>query len=191
MSSALERIHQQIIKCTKCSLSKTRTNPVPGEGNPKAEIMFIGEAPGEQEDLQGRPFVGQAGKFLDKLLKLANLNREDIFITNIIKCRPPKNRDPLPEEIQSCLPYLKEQIRLIKPILIVTLGRYAMYQFLPREFKISQVHGQPKKMVSIKTGESQVYYPVYHPAAALYHENLKKEMEKDFKRIPKVLEKIR
>ena len=187
---SLEDLCQQILKCKKCPLHKGRTNAVPGEGNPKSKIMFLGEAPGKQEDLQGKPFVGQAGKFLDELLKLANLSRENVFITNVVKCRPPENRDPLPEEIQTCLPYLKEQIKLIKPTLIVTLGRHAMYQFLPKEFKISQVHGQPKKMVNTKTGESQVYYPVFHPAAALYHGNLKKDLERDFKKIPRVLEKI-
>ncbi|MCD6528060.1 uracil-DNA glycosylase [bacterium] len=187
----LEILSQKIKQCQKCPLAKTRTKAVPGEGSPKAKIMFIGEAPGKDEDKQGRPFVGQAGKLLDELLKLAELKRQDIFITNIVKCRPPENRDPLLEEIQICLPYLKEQIKLIKPQLIVTLGRHAMYQFLPKEFKISQVHGQPKKMINTKTGESQVYYPVYHPAAALYHNNLKKDLERDFVRIPKILEKIK
>ena len=187
----LFKIAEKIKKCRKCILHKTRTHPVPGEGDPGTKIMFIGEGPGQEEDKQGRPFVGEAGKFLTELLSLAGLKREEVFITNIIKCRPPGNRDPLPEEVESCRDYLKGQIKIIKPILIVTLGRHAMYKFLLSEFKISKVHGQPKEMVNSKTGQSQVYYPVYHPAAALYHGSLRKILEKDFKRIPRVIKKIR
>ncbi|MCK4967508.1 MAG: uracil-DNA glycosylase, partial [Candidatus Aenigmarchaeota archaeon] len=160
----LDKIANEIVKCQKCPLGQQRTKAVSGEGYPNAQIMFVGEAPGKQEDLQGKPFVGTAGKLLDELILLIGLKRKDIFITNIVKCRPPANRDPLPQEIDFCLPYLERQIEIIQPKLIVTLGRHAMYQFLPDRFKISQVHGQPKKMINSKTGVSQVYYPVYHPA---------------------------
>lgn len=186
----LEKIAQQIRRCQKCALCKNRTNTVPGEGNPNTKILFCGEGPGQRENELGRPFVGAAGKFLDELIKLAGFTRQEIFITNVVKCRPPSNRDPLPEEVETCWPYLEAQIKIIKPKLIITLGRHAMYKFLPAHFKISQIHGQPKKMINTKTGDSQVYYPVYHPAAALYHGSLRAALEKDFKKIPRVLKKI-
>lgn len=189
---SLKNIAQEISNCTKCDLHKNRNNTVPGEGDPKAKIMFVGEGPGEREDLKGKPFVGDAGKLLDYFLKLADLKRENIFITNLVKCRPPGNRDPREEEIETCTKlYLQRQIKLIKPLLTVTLGRHAMNHFLPDSLKISKVHGQPKRMVNSKTGESQIYYPVYHPAAVLYHKSLKATIEKDFKKLPKVLEKIK
>lgn len=180
----LEELNQQILKCQKCPLSRTRTNVVPGEGNPKAEIMFIGEGPGKNEDEQGKPFVGAAGKLLDKMLALINLDREDIFIANIVKCRPPGNRDPLPDEVNACWEWLAQQIEIIKPKLIVLLGRHSMDRFLPNQ-KISQIHGQPKRR------GGQVYFPVYHPAAALYRGNLLEDLKRDFLKIPKVLEKIK
>jgi DNA polymerase len=183
MDMNIEELNNQILKCEKCSLSKTRTNVVPGEGSSKAEIMFIGEGPGQKEDELGRPFVGAAGKLLDKLLALMNLKREDIYIANVVKCRPPSNRDPLPEEVEACRPWLDQQIEIIKPKLIVLLGRHSMDRFLPNQ-KISIDHGKPKRR------NGQVYYPIYHPAAALYRNGLLEDLEKDFKRIPKVLEMI-
>lgn len=189
MLNTLEKINQEVKKCTKCSLGKTRQNAVPGEGDPKSEIMFIGEGPGGEEDKQGRPFVGSAGQLLNELLASINLKREDVYIANLIKCRPPNNRDPLPEEMQACWPYLEAQIKIIKPKLIITLGRHAMGHFIPGR-KISEIHGQPKRLVNQETGEKQVYCPIYHPAAALYHGSLKETLFKDFRRIPKVLEKI-
>lgn len=187
---SLTQLNQKISTCTKCPLHKTRTNVVPGAGNPNADIFFIGEGPGKNEDLQGLPFVGRTGKILDELLELINLTRDDVFISNALKCRPPNNRDPKPEEVAACWPYLEKQIEIIKPKLIVTLGRHSMYRFLPSNLKISQVHGQPKKMVNKKTGGSQVYYPIYHPAATIYNRKLKKSLEDDFKKIPKILKKV-
>ena len=154
-----------------------------GEGSSKARIMFIGEGPGKKEDEQGRPFIGEAGKLLDKLLAFIDLKREDIYIANVVKCRPPGNRDPLPEEVEACRPWLDQQIKIIGPKLIVLLGRHSMDRFLPNQ-KISFDHGKPKR----KNG--QVYYPIYHPAAALYRNELFEDLKKDFKRISKVLEII-
>ncbi len=181
--SELAKLNQEITKCTKCLLSKCRTNVVPGEGNSSAEIMFIGEGPGYHEDQQGRPFVGAAGKFLDELLALINLKREDVYIANIIKCRPPGNRDPLPEEVEACASWLDKQVALIRPKLIVLLGRHAMNRFLPK-LSISEVHGQPKRY------RGQVYFPMYHPAAGLYNSSNRPIIEKDFQKIPQVLKKI-
>lgn len=179
----LDDIADLVSKCTRCPLYKEAKNPVPGEGNPKSEIMFIGEGPGEKEDLLGRPFVGAAGKFLEEMLGTLDLKREDVFIANIVKHRPPQNRDPLPQEKEACLPFLLRQIEIIKPVLICFLGRHSMEQFLP-DLKISQVHGQPKRY------QNQVYLPLYHPAAALYHASMKQELIQDFKKIPLVLKKI-
>jgi DNA polymerase len=179
----LEEISQEIQNCKKCSLYKTRTHPVPGEGNPKAEIMLIGEGPGYNEDLQGRPFVGTAGKFLEELLSEIDLKRENVFIGNILKCRPPQNRDPQPQEIAACIPYLKKQINIIKPKLIVTLGRYSLQEFLPGK-SISEVHGK------VSQYNNQVIFPMYHPAGALYRANLKQTIKEDMKKIPKALQTI-
>ncbi|MCK4525225.1 MAG: uracil-DNA glycosylase [Candidatus Andersenbacteria bacterium] len=180
----LGELNNQILKCEKCALCKTRTNVVPGKGSSKAEIMFIGEGPGKKEDEQGIPFIGAAGKLLDKLLALIDLKREDIYIANVVKCRPPENRDPLPEEVEACRPWLDQQIEIIKPKLIVLLGRHSMDRFLPNQ-KISIDHGKPKRR------NGQVYYPIYHPAAALYRNGLLEDLEKDFERIPKVLKIIK
>lgn len=180
----LDNLNKQMLKCQNCKLCETRINVVPGGGNPKAEIMFIGEGPGKKEDEVGLPFIGAAGKLLDKLLAIIELNREDIYIANVVKCRPPQNRDPLPEEVKACKPWLNQQIKIIKPKLIVLLGRYSMDRFLPNQ-KISIHHGQPKKI------GSQVYFPVYHPAAALYRNRLLTDLEIDFKKILKVLAMIR
>jgi len=157
---------------------------VPGEGSSKAEIMFIGEGPGQKEDELGRPFVGQAGKLLDKLIESIGLKREDVYIANVVKCRPPGNRDPLPEEVEACRDWLDKQVEIIKPKLIVLLGRHSMTRFLPN-LKISADHGKPKRRFG------QVYFPVYHPAAALYRNGLLEDLKKDFKKIPKILEMIK
>lgn len=187
--STLEDIRNNIIVCTKCGLSKTRTHAVPGEGNMNADIMFIGEGPGKSEDEQGKPFVGAAGKFLDELLSEIGMNRGDVFITNVVKCRPPGNRDPLDNEIAVCWPYLEAQIKLIKPKLIVTLGRHAMNRFLP-DLKISKVHGQAKRYKGIWS-DKQVYFPMYHPAVALYNGSYREILKADMKKIPKLLSMIK
>ena len=161
-------------------LAATATQLVFGAGNPDAELVFIGEAPGKNEDLKGVPFVGAAGKFLDEMLAMIDLKREDIYITNIVKYRPPNNRDPLPEEKAEFLPYLQEQLAIIKPTIIVTLGRHSMECFLPG-LKISQCHGQPKR----KNG--QVYLPLFHPAAALYNGGMRQTVIDDFMTIPALL----
>ena len=185
---SLEKIVQKIKKCKKCSLYKTRIQAVPGDGNYSAKIMLIGEAPGREEDRRGQPFVGGAGKFLNELIKLAGLKRENIFITNVLKCRPPKNRDPKPNEIKACRPYLEEQIKIIKPKLIVALGRHAMYNFLPESLKISRVHGKVKEL-KIENCKLKIFC-TYHPAAALYQRNLKNVLRKDFRRLAKIFKTL-
>lgn len=186
MSNSIDNLSKKIKKCQKCPLWQQRTQAVPGEGTPKTKIILIGEAPGQEEDKQGRPFCGQAGKLLNKLLKLAGLERPEVFITNIVKCRPPANRDPLPEEIKTCWPWLVEQMKIIKPKLIITLGRHAMNQFLPGQPKISKIHGHLIKLTDKK--RRVVYcYPVFHPAAALYHNQWESLLEKDFKKLKKII----
>jgi DNA polymerase len=181
-------LDENIKQCCSCLLRGTCTQVVPGEGNPEAEIMFIGEAPGAEEDKQGLPFVGAAGKFLNEMLGMINLRREDVFIANILKCRPPGNRDPMPEEVEACWPWLLEQIKTIKPKLIVLLGRHAMERFLPNQ-KISRIHGTAVRREIPEIGR-QVFYALYHPAAALYQGSLRETLMADFKKIPKVLEAI-
>jgi uracil-DNA glycosylase len=181
---ALEEIASSTRTCTACGLCAGRTNAVPGSGNPNAEIVFIGEGPGKNEDEQGIPFCGASGKMLDKLLATIQLDRSDIFITNIVKCRPPENRDPLPQEKDVCTElYLDKQLALIKPKLIVTLGRHALNHFIPN-VKISEVHGQPKRY------KERLYLPLYHPAGALYNSSTRSTLEEDFLLIPKLIEKI-
>lgn len=175
--------------CSACLLRKTCSRVVFGEGSAEAEIMFIGEGPGQKEDETGRPFVGAAGKFLDEMLGIINLKREDIYIANVVKCRPPNNRDPLLEEAAACWPWLLEQIKIIQPKLIVTLGRHSMERFFPDK-KISQLHGT----LIIKTIPGigkQNFYTLYHPAAALYNGSMREVLIQNFKKIPKVLEKIK
>jgi uracil-DNA glycosylase len=184
----IERISQQVVNCKKCGLCKTRINSVPGEGSKTADIMFIGEGPGKNEDLKGMPFVGAAGKFLDTLLESIGLTRADIFITNVVKCRPPANRDPKPDEKKACWSYLVKQIKEIKPKLIVTLGRHAMNTFLPG-FKISEAHGQAKSCKGIWQ-DKQVYFTMYHPAVALYNGSYREILLEDIQGIPKILEKL-
>jgi len=178
--SALTEIYTQIKLCHKCDISRARTNAVPGEGPENAEIMFIGEAPGWNEDKQGRPFVGQAGQFLETLLASINLNRKQVYIANVIKCRPPENRDPLPTEIQNCAPWLEKQVELIKPKMIVTLGRYSMAKYFPGK-TISKIHGTVVKQDGV------IYFAMYHPAAALHQGNLRQVIETDMKKIPGIL----
>lgn len=178
--SELEALAAEVAQCTRCLLHRGRTRAVPGEGPQNAEIMFIGEAPGFYEDQQGRPFVGAAGQFLEELLKEIGLQREQVFIANVIKCRPPGNREPLPEEIEACKPFLDRQIELLHPRLIVTLGRFSMARAFPNA-RISSIHGQPRKIGGV------IYYPMYHPAAALHQPSLRRDVEEDMRRIPELL----
>ncbi len=182
--SELDELHQRIASCPDCDLCRTRNKAVPGEGPPNAELLFVGEGPGFYEDQQARPFVGPAGRFLEELLASIGLRREQVFITNVVKCRPPNNRDPLPGEVDACRKYLERQIELIKPKVIVSLGRYSLAWFFPRD-TISKVHGQAK----VRDG---VYFmPMYHPAAALHAGNMRRVIEEDFKKIPAVLKQAR
>lgn len=181
-SELLMQIHQQIDGCAKCALSEGNTYYVPGMGTQQTDIMLVGEGPGKNEDLQGLPFVGASGKFLDELLGSIGLSREKIYITNVVKCRPPENRDPKPEEIEACDDYLEAQILLINPKIIITLGRFSMAKFLPG-VKISEVHGQPKK----RSSDGRIIFPCYHPAVALYNGGMRTTLKEDFARIPKVL----
>ena len=178
--SALSELHEQIARCQKCGIAKYRTRAVPGEGPEDADIMFIGESPGWNEDQQGRPFVGPAGKFLDELLALINLKRQQVYITNIIKTRPPDNRDPLPQEILNCRPWLQRQIEIIRPKMVVTLGRYSMALFFPKK-SIGKIHGTAEKRDGI------VYYAMYHPAAALHQQSLRETIKADILKIPRLL----
>ncbi|HAI73979.1 MAG TPA: uracil-DNA glycosylase [Candidatus Moranbacteria bacterium] len=185
----LNNLDEQMANCSACILRKTCSRVVFGEGSAEAEILFIGEAPGKKEDELGRPFVGAAGKFLDEMLGIINLKREDVYIVNVCKCRPPQNRDPLPEETAACWPWLLEQIKIIRPKLIVTLGRHSMERFLSDK-KISQLHGTLVIKTIPEIGK-QNFYTLYHPAAALYNGSMRKTLIQDFKKIPKVLEKIK
>jgi uracil-DNA glycosylase family 4 len=181
--SELQDVAEQVRRCTRCLLAKSRSRAVPGEGPENAVLMFIGEAPGFHEDKSGRPFVGAAGQFLEELLASINMNRTDVYITNVIKCRPPGNRDPLPNEIEACQSYLDRQIELIRPRMIVTLGRFSMARAFP-DTRISSVHGQPRKI------EGVLYYPMFHPAAALHQPKLRSTVEQDMARIPQLLADI-
>ncbi|MFA6789995.1 MAG: uracil-DNA glycosylase, partial [Parcubacteria group bacterium] len=163
----MEKLNEEMIACSKCALRKGCNQVVPGEGSADARIVFIGEGPGAKEDQLGRPFVGAAGKFLDEMLEIINLKREDVYIANTVKCRPPQNRDPLDEEKEACWPWLEKQIDLIKPDLIVTLGKHSLEKFLPGQ-KISEVHGKALRRDFPGLGK-QVFFALYHPAAALYN----------------------
>jgi uracil-DNA glycosylase family 4 len=178
--SALAQLCNEIIACRECELANYRTKAVPGEGAEDADLLFIGEAPGWHEDQQGRPFVGPAGQFLDQLLASIGLSREEVYIANVIKCRPPQNRDPLPVEIQSCRKWLDRQIEIIQPEMIVTLGRYSLARYFPNQ-SISKIHGKPRKLQGV------IYYPMYHPAAALHQGSLRQTIETDMLKIPKIL----
>ena len=178
--SVLSELYKEIALCQQCEIAKYRTKVVPGEGSEDAEIMFIGEAPGWHEDQQGRPFVGPAGLYLDELLASINLKREQVYIANVIKCRPQGNRDPLPTEILNCRRWLERQIELIQPKMIVTLGRYSMALFFPGK-SISKIHGAAQKRDDI------IYYAMYHPAAALHQQSLRQTIEADMLKIPSLL----
>ncbi len=169
--------------CQACDLARLRTMVVPGEGAEDADILFIGEAPGLNEDREGRPFIGAAGAFLDELLSSIGLSRNDVYIANVIKCRPQGNRDPLPVEIKACKPWLDQQIELIQPKVIVTLGRYSLARYMPNE-SIGKVHGKPRKIGDV------LCFPMYHPAAALHQGSLRKVIEEDMRRLPQVLRDI-
>ncbi|MBP9752068.1 MAG: uracil-DNA glycosylase [Candidatus Moranbacteria bacterium] len=175
-------------KC-QCTLKETATQAVPGDGSADADILFIGEAPGKNEDLQGIPFVGAAGKFLGEMLASIDLSRDDIYITNVVKYRPPDNRDPTPEEVADCAEWLGEQVALIDPKIIVTLGRHALNRFFPGA-KISEVHGCAFRREIPGIG-TRVFYVLYHPAAALYNGGMRDTLKQDFKKIPKIIEKIK
>ena len=187
-SELLDQIRAEIIEKNICpDLAKEAMNLVMGVGNDNADILFIGEAPGKNEDIQGEPFVGTAGKFLDEMLSQIGLSRSQVYITNIVKYRPPNNRDPLPAEKKAFWPYLVRQVKIIRPKIIVTLGRHSMEYFLP-DRRITQIHGQPKR-VSFG-GEKIVILPLYHPAAALYNASLKETLIDDFQAITKVMKLI-
>lgn len=178
--SALTQLYQEIARCEDCELAKHRTRAVPGDGSEKASIVFVGEAPGWHEDQQGLPFVGPAGQFLDQLLASIGLKRGDVYICNVIKCRPPGNRDPLPNEMQACRKWLDRQLELICPRMIVSLGRYSMATFFPGE-TIGRIHGKARKH-----GDT-IYYAMYHPAAALHQQSLRQVIEADMLKIPSLL----
>jgi uracil-DNA glycosylase family 4 len=181
----LKKLAKQIVVCTKCELHRSRKNAVPGEGPMHAEIMFIGEGPGAREDEQGRPFVGASGKFLDQLLEQAGVTRADVWITNVVKCRPPGNRDPLPDEIEICTSnYLRHQIELVSPSIVVTLGRFSMGLFF-KGAKITQTHGQMRKV------DDRFVIAMYHPAAALHQLSLKSTIMADFAKLPELLKEAR
>ncbi len=179
----LAEIAAEIMPCTNCALSRSRTIAVPGEGRADADIMFVGEAPGRQEDMQGRPFVGPAGQFLNELLREAGLRREQVFITNIVKCRPPGNRDPLPSEIEACRDHLIGQIAAIQPDVICTLGSPALRTLVDPKLSISKVHGSRLERGGI------VYVPLYHPAAAIHKPTLRQTIVDDFVRLKSLLDR--
>lgn len=186
-ASNLSELNDLISTCKRCPLYETKTKDVPGVGSEKAQVMFIGEAPGKEEDRQGEPFVGAAGKFLTEMIEDLGWKRSDVYIANVLKHRPPDNRDPGPQEVEACWPFLARQIEIISPKLIVFLGRHAMQRFFPT-FSISNVHGQAFRMKW--NGQMQVFLALYHPAAALYNGGMKDTIKSDFKKIPKILEKI-
>ncbi|WP_175059243.1 type-4 uracil-DNA glycosylase [Thermococcus sp. 2319x1] len=191
-SEAMKGLEEKIKACKKCPLGELRTNAVPGSGSYDAKIMFVGEAPGYWEDQKGLPFVGRAGKVLDELLESVGLKREEVYITNVVKCRPPNNRDPMEEEIKACSPYLDKQIDIIRPKIIVPLGRYSMAYILNKfgfeAEPISKMHG---KILEAGTLFGKVVImPMYHPAVALYKPQLREELEKDFKKLKEVLESL-
>lgn len=181
VEETLIQIGEEVSSCTACKLHHSRKNAVPGEGPAHADLMFIGEGPGFHENEQGRPFVGAAGNFLEELLETIGLKREDVFIGNVVKCRPPSNRDPLPDEIEACSSYLQRQIEAIDPKVIVTLGRFSMARYFP-DAKISQIHGQAKEI------NGRLIVPMYHPAAALHQPSLRDVVKEDFAMLPGMID---
>lgn len=182
----LDALHTKWLANCMCELKKTATQGVRGDGSADADIVFIGEAPGAKEDKEGRPFIGAAGKFLVEMLASIGMKREDVYITNIVKYRPPENRDPTPDEIAACAPWLEDEIKLIEPKLVVFLGRHSMSHFFPHE-KISSAHGT--LITAPMWGKEQHFLPLYHPAAALYNGSLREVLKVDFKQIPLILKK--
>jgi uracil-DNA glycosylase len=182
--SEISDLYKDIVVCKRCNLYKTATNAVPGEGPENAEILFIGEGPGFNEDQQGRPFVGAAGKFLEQLLASIGLKREQVYITNVVKHRPPNNREPLPAEITACSFWLERQLTSMHPKMIVTLGRHSMARFFPNK-TISKIHGSAEKRDGI------IYFAMYHPAAALHQQSLRYEIEQDMLKIPALLSEVK
>jgi DNA polymerase len=186
-AAALRQYAEETSTCTRCALAQGRTQVVFGSGSPDADLMFVGEAPGFHEDQQGVPFVGQAGKLLDKLLGGIGMTRADVFVANVLKCRPPGNRDPLPEEIASCEPHLFRQIELIQPTLVATLGNFATKLLSGKPAGITKVHGYEQEVTL--GSRTVLLYPLFHPAAALYTPSMLKVLEEDFARIPAILER--
>jgi uracil-DNA glycosylase family 4 len=182
--SALTELYKEIAVCQRCDLYKTATRAVPGEGPEDAEIMFIGEGPGWHEDQQGRPFVGAAGKFLDQLIESIGLKREQVYITNIVKHRPPGNRDPLPNEVSACSLWLDRQLEIIRPKMIITLGRHSLSRFFPHK-TIGKMHGMSEKRDGV------IYFAMYHPAAALHQQSLKQQIEQDMLKVPALLAELK
>jgi DNA polymerase len=184
MIQSLQDLHEEVRVCTNCSLCRTRIKAVPGSGDHRARVMIVGEAPGQNEDQQGLPFVGAAGQLLNRLLAAVEIPREDVYITNIIKCRPPGNRDPLPEEVAACSPYLDRQVEIIRPAVILLLGRHAVARLLPGSAGISRIHG-----TMVERGE-RAYVPLYHPAAALYNSFLVDTLEADFRKVRGFIDQV-
>lgn len=181
---SIQAVAREVIACTKCRLCETRKSAVPGEGSQSTKVMFVGEAPGGEEDIQGRPFVGAAGKLLTELLESTGLKREEVYITNVVKCRPPNNRPPRKDETATCKPYLDRQVALIQPKVICPMGNSAIRVFIDSEKSVTGLHG-----ISFE-GDSATYFPMYHPAAALYTASLRKVMEEDFKKLGSLLNSI-
>lgn len=180
----IEDVASEVVVCPDCELCRSRNHAVPGAGSATAEVFFIGEAPGMNEDKQGLPFVGNSGKFLNEMLESVGWDRDSVFITNIVKCRPPGNRDPLPDEIEACSQYLDRQIAAIDPVMIVTLGRHSMSRWFANE-RISRIHGKPRQ------ADGRVIVPLYHPAAALHQPSLRKTAMEDFRKLPLILEEFK
>lgn len=180
----LVQLHREVRACKNCGLHATRTQAVPGAGPCPADIMIVGEAPGFNEDRQGEPFVGAAGKLLDTLLARISLSRADVYITNVLKCRPPMNRDPMPNEVEACSPYLQRQLELVKPKVVLILGRHALERLMPGQGSISRIHGS-----MIQRGDI-AYVPLYHPAAALHNGSLVADLEHDFDQVRRHLDRL-
>jgi DNA polymerase len=184
--AALEAIAVEVRACTRCRLAQTRTHAVPGEGHPDTEVVFVGEGPGQTEDQQGRPFVGRAGDLLVRLLATLGWRRQEVFITNIVKCRPPGNRDPEPDEIAACAPYLMRQLEVLDPAVVVTLGRFSMAHFRPGE-RITQIHGTAAPSPDATGTRDALVYALYHPAAALRSSEVERQSYADIAGLPKVV----
>jgi len=182
--NSLRKISEEVIACTRCRLCQSRKNAVPGEGSEGTKVIFVGEAPGEQEDIQGRPFVGSAGKLLNELLESVGIRREDVYITNIVKCRPPNNRPPRKDETNACKPYLDRQILLLAPRVICPMGNSAIHSLIESEKSVTELHGIPFEEGGL------TYFPMYHPAAALYTFQLRKVMEEDFRKLRGLLDSL-